>query len=352
MKKDEILFWLKTEDNTRLEDLWLRADDVRREHVGEEVHLRGLLEISNFCARNCGYCGIRAGNSSVRRYRMNADEILECARLAVRFGYGTLVLQSGEDYGITTDWLTDVITRVKQETGLAVTLSLGEREDHELAQWRVAGADRYLLRFETSNRELYEQIHPPLPGRRSDRFQILQRLREIGYEVGSGVMVGIPGQRWDDLADDLLLFREYDIDMIGIGPYIPHPETPLGRDCSMFMAPPADQVPATELVTCKAVAITRILCPFVNIPSTTALATINRAEGRAHGLSRGANVCMPNLTPRKYRDLYEIYPAKSSCDENADESNARIQSGILTMGRTIGKGRGDSLNRSKATKAA
>jgi biotin synthase len=279
---------------------------------------------------------------------MEADEILDCARLAVRFGYGTLVLQSGEDYGITTDWLSDVIARVKQETGLAVTLSLGEREDHELVEWRRAGADRYLLRFETSNRELYDRIHPPLPGRHSDRFQILRRLREIGYEVGSGIMVGIPGQTWDDLANDILLFREYDIDMIGIGPYIPHPETPLGKDGSLFQSSPADQVPSTELMTCKVVALTRILCPLINIPSTTALATINRAEGREHGLSRGANICMPNLTPRTYRELYEIYPAKSSCDENADESNTRIQARIRAMGRTIGTGRGDSLNKTKA----
>lgn len=349
MKRHEILSWLKTEDESRLEELWLRADTVRRENVGDDVHLRGLVEISNICSRDCGYCGIRAGNSGVRRYRMEADEILACARLAVRFGYGTLVLQSGEDYGITTDWLVDVITRVKGETDLAVTLSLGEREDRELVTWRRAGADRYLLRFETSNRELYDRIHPPLPGRRSDRFQILRRLREIGYEVGSGIMVGIPGQTWDDLANDILLFREYDIDMIGIGPFIPHPETPLGRDGWRFRAAPDEQVPSTELMTCKVVALTRITCPLVNIPSTTALATINRAEGRAHGLSRGANICMPNLTPKKYRELYEIYPDKSSCDENAEESNARIQSGIRAMGRSIGRGRGDSLNKTGTT---
>jgi biotin synthase len=347
MNKDEILAWLKTEDENRLEGLWRMADSVRRENVGDEVHLRGLVEISNVCARDCGYCGIRAGNQGVRRYRMGADEILDCARLAVGFGYGTVVLQSGEDYGITADWLDEIIRMIKKETDLAVTLSLGEREDEDLVAWRSAGADRYLLRFETSNRELYDRIHPPLPGRHSDRFQILRRLREIGYEVGSGIMVGIPGQTWDDLANDILLFREYDIDMIGIGPYILHPDTPLGKSKEIEEATP-EQVPATELMTCKVVALTRIICPLINIPSTTALATINRAEGREHGLSRGANICMPNLTPRTYRELYEIYPAKSSCDENADESNARIQSRIRAMGRSIGTGRGDSLNKIKA----
>lgn len=348
MTKNEILEWLRTDDENCLEELWTRADLVRRNNVGDAVYLRGLVELSNVCARDCGYCGIRSGNNAITRYRMTADEILECARLAVGFGYGTLVLQAGEDYGITTEWLSGIIKRIKEETPLAITLSLGERGDHELVAWREAGADRYLLRFETSNRELYDLIHPPLPGRTSDRFQILRRLKEIGYEVGSGIMVGIPGQTFEDLANDILLFREYDIDMIGIGPYIPHPETPLGRCGSLLPVAPADQVPATELMTCKVVALTRILCPLINIPSTTALATINRSQGREHGLSRGANICMPNLTPRKYRELYEIYPSKASCDENADESNARIQGRIRAMGRTIGEGRGDSLNRTKA----
>ena len=348
MNKDEILAWLKTEDENRLEELWRMADSVRRDNVGDEVHLRGLVEISNVCARDCGYCGIRVGNSGVHRYRMGADEILDCARLAVGFGYGTVVLQSGEDYGITADWLTEIIRGIKKETCLAITLSLGERDDDDLVAWRRAGADRYLLRFETSNRELYDRIHPPLPGRTSDRFHLLRRLREIGYEVGSGIMVGIPGQSWDDLANDILLFREYDIDMIGIGPYIPHPETPLGRIAAEKAEATQEQVPPTELMTCKVVALTRIICPLINIPSTTALATINRSEGREHGLSRGANICMPNLTPRRYREMYEIYPAKSSCDENADESNARIQARIRAMGRTIGTGRGDSLNKTKS----
>ncbi len=347
MKKEQILEWLKTDDPGRLEELWRQADEVRRKAVGDEVHLRGLIEVSNICARDCGYCGIRVGNQDVSRYRMSADEIMECVQLAIDFGYGTVVLQAGEDYGIGRDWLCDILARIKNNTNLAVTLSLGEREEEELIAWRQAGADRYLLRFETSNRELYDRIHPPLPGRESDRFQILRRLREIGFEVGSGIMVGIPGQSYDDLANDILLFKEYDIDMIGIGPYIPHPGTPLGMSQVELQCPPGEQVPGTELMTCKVVALTRILCPLINIPSTTALATINRTEGREHGLSRGANIVMPNLTPKKFRELYEIYPAKASCDENADESNARIKKQIFAMGRVIGTGRGDSPNRKK-----
>lgn len=346
MTKTEIIAWLKNNDVIQLENLWRLADETRHEHVGDAVHLRGLVELSNICIRDCAYCGIRAGNSTVTRYRMTEDEVLAAAHLAKSFGYGTLVLQAGEDFGITKDWLCQVISRIKSETDLAITLSLGERSDDDLLAWREAGADRYLLRFETSNRALYEKIHPPLPGSTSDRFAILKRLRQLGYEVGSGIMVGIPGQSYDDLANDILLFKEYDIDMIGIGPYIPHPETPLGQEV-LQMLPDNEQVPATEELTCKVVALTRILCPLINIPSTTALATINRQSGREHGLSRGANICMPNLTPRKYRELYEIYPSKASCDENADESNARIQSRILAMGRTIGTGRGDSLNKTK-----
>jgi biotin synthase len=344
MKKDEILEWLKMDDQQNLERLWTLADEVRRDSVGAEVHLRGLIEVSNICARNCGYCGIRVGNQDVSRYRMAADEIMDCVHMAGTFGYGTVVLQGGEDYGITSEWLCDIITRIKRTTNLAITLSLGERDDDELVAWHQAGADRYLLRFETSNRDLYDRIHPPLPGRVSDRFQILRRLREIGYEVGSGIMVGIPGQSFDDLANDILLFKEYDIDMIGIGPYIPHPGTPLGMSSEEHFCPSGEQVSGTELMTCKVVALTRIICPLINIPSTTALATINRTEGREHGLSRGANIVMPNLTPKKYRELYEIYPSKASCDENADESNERIKKQIRTMGRVIGTGRGDSQN--------
>ena len=164
--------------------------------MGDEVHLRGLIELSNYCVRACGYCGLRAANREIERYRMSADEILDCAGKAREYGYGTVVLQSGEDYGIHTGWMAELVTRIKRETDLAVTLSLGERPDDDLELWRAAGADRYLLRFETSDDELYRLIHPDLPGRRSDRFAILATLKRLGYEAGSGIMVGIPGQTW------------------------------------------------------------------------------------------------------------------------------------------------------------
>jgi len=340
MNRADILRWLKEEDETQLQDLWRRADDVRRENVGEQVHLRGLIEMSNHCARECGYCGIRAGNREVGRYRMTEEEIMRCVAEAVGYGYGTVVMQSGEDYGIRADWLARIVRRIKSETNLAVTLSLGERPDEDLALWKEAGANRYLLRFETSDSELYERIHPSMPGSKSDRFAILRKLKELGYEAGSGVMVGIPGQTYESLADDIEAFRGLDLDMIGIGPYIRHPATPLGAGFEDMLAPVGEQVPNTEGMTYKVLALTRLVCPEANIPSTTALATLNLAAGRELGLSRGANVVMPNLTPAKYRVMYEIYPAKACITETAKDCSLCMNRRIISIGREIGAGQG------------
>jgi biotin synthase len=340
LDRESILRWLREDDPERLETLWKQADEARRAHVGDEVHLRGLIEISNFCVRQCGYCGIRAGNSGIERYRMSEDEIMACVSDAVRYGYGTVVMQGGEDYGIETAWLAAIIRRIKAETPLAITLSLGERPQADLAAWRDAGADRYLLRFETSDPELYAFIHPDYAGRASDRIAALRVLRDLGYEAGGGVMIGIPGQTYSSVADDIDLFRQLDLDMVGIGPYIPDPHTPLGRGEWQRAIPPDEQVPNTELMTCKAVSLTRLVCPQANLPSTTALATVNRTEGREHGLARGANIVMPNLTPLSYRRLYAIYPAKAGTEEAGEAYHERMRAGITKMGRRIGRGQG------------
>jgi biotin synthase len=333
--------WLRETDPAVLEALWRRADGTRAAHVGDEVHLRGLIEISNHCVRLCLYCGIRACAPGLTRYRMTADEILACAREAARLGYGTVVMQSGEDPGLTREFVADVVRGVKVETGLAVTLSLGERSDEDLAAWKEAGADRYLLRFETSDPDLYRRIHPSLPGTVSDRVRQLLRMREIGYEIGSGVMVGIPGQTWDILARDVELFRDLDIDMIGIGPFLPSPRTPLGGDgADRLRAPDGEQVPNDELTTLKVVALTRLVCPEANLPSTTALATIDPAAGRELGLSRGANIVMPNVTPPHYRVLYEIYPGKACIHETAQVCRGCMERRILSIGRRLGRGPG------------
>lgn len=343
MDHSEIIAWLKEGNPQRLDALWQQADTARREHVGEDVHLRGLIEISNRCVRQCAYCGLRVGNTQLQRYRMDGPEILACAHQAVQFGYGTVVLQAGEDPGIEAPWLAELIGQIKAQTPLAVTLSLGERSEQDLSAWRQAGADRYLLRFETSNRSLYEKIHPSLPGKISDRFALIRMLQRLGYEAGSGVMIGIPGQTYDDLARDIDMFSRLDLEMIGVGPFLPHPDTPLGQgDMAELKTAGSQQVPNTELMTYKVVALARLVCPLANIPSTTALATLNLAQGRELGLSRGANVVMPNLTPVQYRALYEIYPAKACIRETADQCHSCLRKRIESIGRTIGTGRGDS----------
>ena len=379
MNEQEIRRWLREDDPRRLEELWHAADQARRRCVGDAVHLRALVEISSFCVRRCGYCGLRAPRSALERYRMSAQEVLQCAEQARGLGCGTVVLQSGEDPAITMEWAEDLIRRLRSAAPeLAITLSLGERTEEELLAWKRAGADRYLLRFETSNRRLYSRIHPPLPGSRPDRIAILRMLRRMGYEVGSGVMIGIPGQTYEDLARDIEFFVELELDMIGVGPYIPHPDTPLGRiaaarsrrrespaastrtthgtggqgpapapaDWDHVHVPPPpgpdEQVPASEEMTCKVIALARLVRPHANIPSTTALATLNRHDGRELGLLRGANVVMPNQTPVKYRRLYEIYPNKACVSESPADCGGCLDRRIRAIGRQIGTGRGDA----------
>jgi biotin synthase len=333
-----ILRWLEEDDPRALEELWARADQARQDHVGDEVHLRGLIEFSNHCERACGYCGLRAGNRSIQRYRMTAAEIFECAHQAEDYGYRTVVLQSGEDCGVSAEWLADVVRAIKAETRLAVTLSVGERPSGDLRLWRSAGADRYLLRFETSDAELYASIHPAMPGRSTERFSLLRDLRSLGYQVGSGIMVGIPGQTRESVARDILAFADLDLDMIGIGPFIPHPDTPLGR---VTDGPDGrEQISGDELTVYKVVALARLACPEAHIPSTTALATINKVDGRELGLQRGANVVMPNLTPPRYRVMYEIYPDKACINETAQACRGCLSGRIERIGRRVGSGPG------------
>jgi len=254
-------------------------------------------------------------------------------------------LQAGEDYGITAEGMADLVRRIKNETPLAVTLSLGERSDEELTTWREAGADRYLLRFETSDRNLFEAIHPPRGDQPCDRISALRRLKEIGYEIGGGVMVGVPGQTYDILANDIEIFRELDLDMIGIGPFIPHPATPLGNGTHLIPSVNGEQVPNNELMVYKTVALARLVRPDANIPATTALATINQKNGRELGLQRGANVFMPNITPLKYRRFYEIYPGKACISETGDACHGCLNARIQKIGRHPGNGPGGRRQR-------
>jgi biotin synthase len=337
-----IVGWLREEHPAVLEQLFARADETRRANVGDDVHLRGLIEISSYCVRQCHYCGLRMARS-MPRYRMTRDEILAGVRKAVELGFGTVVLQAGEDYGIQAAWLAAIIYAIKQETPLAITLSLGERSLDELRLWREAGADRYLLRFETSDPALYNAIHPRRGAAISDRTTLLCELRQMGYEIGSGVMVGIPGQTYEMLARDIKLFQQLDLDMIGIGPFLAHPETPLGAPGVQTAG--ADQVPCSEIMVLKAVALARLVCPQANLPSTTALATINTLDGREHGLQSGANVFMPVLTPAPYRQMYQIYPGKACLDEDATQCNHCLRDRMENLGRSVGVGPGGRFTR-------
>ena len=338
--------WLIETDAVQLDRLYAAADAARSATVGPEVHLRGLIEVSNACTRACAYCGISVHNHAIQRYRMGRQEILDCARRAKDLGYGTVVMQAGEDPLLTRDFIADLVRSIKRETGLAVTLSLGERSREDLTAWRAAGADRYLLRFESSNPRLYARIHPAAHGHppvdpqgEVPRLGMLRQLQELGYQAGTGVMVGIPGQTWDDLVADLRTFQRLDIEMIGVGPYIPHPSTPLAHDFD-GAAEHGLQVPNTVLVALKMVALARLLVPDANIPATTAVATLNKETGREDALKAGANVVMPNLTPPAYRALYEIYPDKACVNETAEQCHSCLAARIHSVGRCIGTGPG------------
>jgi biotin synthase len=247
------------------------------------------------------------------------------------------VLQAGEDPALSCGWVAELVRQIKGEIGLPITLSLGERSEEELTAWREAGADRYLLRFETSDAELFRRIHPSLPGNPSDRVALLRLLQRLDYEVGGGVMIGIPGQSYASLARDIERFGELNLDMIGVGPYLPHPATPLANGA----VPPAeDQVSGNEEMVYKVIALARLVCPEANIPSTTALATLNRVDGRERGLLAGANVIMPSLTPSQYRPLYEIYPNKACVFETSEQCAGCLRRRIRSLGRVWGSGPG------------
>ena len=245
---------------------------------------------------------------------------------------------------MSAEWMADLVRRIKSETGLAVTLSLGERPLSDLQTWREAGADRYFLRFETSNRQLYEKIHPPFVAGRKTRIELLRQLDTCGYEVGSGIMVGLPGQTYPDLVRTLDLFRELDLDMIGVGPYLPHPHTPLGLAFQKTRGAHPEQVPNTVLMTLKMIALTRILCPTTNIPATTALAAAGGKLGFRIGLRWGANVFMPAVTPSRFRWLYQIYPPRTVRTEPLHIQRRRITGAISAMGRQVDRTTGDSIH--------
>lgn len=318
-----------SEDDTRL--LFAGADEIRRRCVGDSVHIRGIIEFSNYCMRNCLYCGLRRDNHKLRRYRMTPGEILAASENGIRYGYRTIVLQSGEDPYYSASDIARIVEGIKAFGDVAVTLSVGERTLGEYRTMRSAGADRFLLKHETADAELYRRLHPGASLR--TRIECLRNLKSLGFQVGSGFIVGLPGQGVSTIAQDITLLKLLDVDMAGIGPFIPHPDTPL-----------ASYPPGDVTMTLRALAVARLALPYANLPVTTALSTL-RSDGRQLALSCGGNVIMPNITPAKYRELYEIYPDSASLRDPEDGSMTEIARMLKEMGREISTTRGDTFRR-------
>lgn len=323
LTREEIIQLLT--DDAASARLFAAADRVRSRYVGNEVHLRGLIEFSNICKRNCMYCGLRRDNKNIGRYRLDPETIVNIAGKAKEYGYRTVVLQSGEDDFYTVERMTTIIRKIKA-MDLAITLSLGEKSREEYACYKQAGADRYLLRIETTERELYEKLDPGMSW--DNRVRCLRDLKELGFETGTGCLVGLPGQTLASLADDILFFKELDADMIGLGPFIPNEDTPLGNEQG-----------GTFELSLKVLAITRLLMPNINIPATTAMETLN-PQARIIALQSGANVVMPNATEGEYRRLYMLYPGKICVDEDPQQCWYCMNGKIASIGRRVSSGYG------------
>ena len=328
---EELLFLL---NNIRKSEKCLlvdRANETRLKTYGNKVYIRGLIEFTNHCVRNCEYCGIRYANSRVDRYRLTKEEILSCVDLGDKLGYKTFVLQGGEDPYYNDNIMCEIISEIKEKyPNNAITLSLGERSYKSYKKLYDSGADRYLLRHETATKELYEKLHPNSSF--ENRRKCLYDLKEIGYEVGAGFMVGLPGQCKEDLVKDLMFVKKLNPHMCGIGPFIPHKDTPLAQEKGGSLND-----------TIIMLALVRLLLPKVLLPATTALGSID-ANGREKGIKAGANVVMPNLSPKDVRDKYALYDGKICTGDEAAECRKCIEERINRIGFEIEVGRGDSLN--------
>lgn len=329
LSRNELAWLIKNIDQEHKEILFDYAVKTRTRYYGNKVYMRGLIEFSNICMRNCLYCGLRASNKKVERYRLTKQEILDCCIEGYRLGYRTFVLQSGEDPWYTKEKLTDIIRSIKELfPDVAITLSIGERSYNEYKCLFEAGADRFLLRHEAASRRLYEKLHPGMDF--DNRMNCLKGLKEIGYQVGAGFMVGLPGQTEKELAEDLCYLKELDPDMIGIGPFIPHRETPFNNEKG-----------GTIEETLVILALTRLLVPECLMPATTAMGSLHK-KGRELALKAGANVVMPNLSPTAVRAKYEIYEGKICTGDEAAHCRQCIEARIRSIGYEVDMGRGDS----------
>ena len=324
---------LLSAEGAQMESLLRRGLEVKLQHRDNYVRLRGLIEFGNTCEKNCLYCGLRSGNSKVKRYCLSDEEVLSCARLAQTLGYGSVALQSGERSDPEfVDRITRLVREIKKIDGgsLGITLSLGEQDEDTYKRWFEAGAHRYLLRIESSDEDLYYKIHPR--NSRHDfrrRIDCLETLKRIGYLTGTGVMVGLPFQTVDHLAADLLFFKRMEVAMVGLGPYIPHPDTPLYRFKDII--PPAKERMDMAL---KMIAVTRMMMPGINMVAATANQTLD-PQGREKAIAAGANVIMPNLTPEAYRESYFIYPDKACVKDMPDQCKSCLDIRLAAIGHKI-----------------
>jgi len=346
----ELVELLSITDKDELQALYDCAYFIKEQYVGKVAYFRGIIECSNLCMKDCYYCGIRKSNRHVERFQMDEEEIFKEAFWAYEAEYGSCVIQSGErrdeEY---ISMIERVVKRIKAATGgnLGITLSLGEQTEETYRRWREAGAHRYLLRIETTNPELYAKIHPA-DHSLAERKECLARLRRTGYQVGTGVMMGLPGQTMEDLANDILFLKAIDIDMVGMGPYIPHSDTPMGKEVPPYTD---EQKKASLELGLRMIAVTRIMLRDVNIAAATALQALEYT-GREQGLRCGANVIMPNVTETDYRPKYQLYDNKPCTDENSSMCRGCLDGRIKGIGETVGFGEwGDSPHYHKRIKS-
>ena len=326
---EELLALITTTEPNINQLLASAADKVRRKYYGNKVYIRGLIEFTNYCKNNCYYCGIRAGNSQAHRYRLTKEQILDCCSEGYRLGFRTFVLQGGEDPYYTDERICHIVAAIRaQHPDCAITLSIGEKERASYQAYFDAGANRYLLRHETADAEHYAKLHPASMSL-ANRKRCLFDLKEIGYQVGSGFMVGSPFQTPENLLADLRFLQELMPDMIGIGPYITHEQTPF-----------AQQKSGTAEQTLRLLSMLRLMFPYALLPSTTALGTIH-PQGRALGLKAGGNVVMPNLSPVNVRKLYELYENKICTGEEAAQCRSCLEARVRMAGYEIVTDRGD-----------
>lgn len=351
LSKEDLLYLINLQNENDLNALYKKAYEVKEKYVGKKAYYRGLIEFSNLCIKDCYYCGIRLSNDKVDRFNTSKDEILQMARWAYENEYGSVTLQAGEiqtkEY---TEYICSVIKDIKNisNNNLGITLCLGEQSEETYKKWFDCGGHRYLLRVETTNRDLYKKLHPNNDLHNYDtRVNCLKTLKKIGYQVGTGVMIGLPNQTLEDLVNDILFFKDMNIDMIGMGPYVAHQDTPLGMEMCANNLDSEEEKNKRFILSLKMIALTRLFLKDVNIAATTALQALNPL-GREMGLKAGGNILMPIITLEKYRKKYQLYDNKPCLDDNAEHCKKCLTSRVMSVGDSVGFSEwGDSPHFSK-----